>query len=89
MCHALLSCTVCHIRQIRQVATQAELEDILSSSGNALVCVDFTATWCGPCQQIAPAFEALSQELSNVVFLKVDVDENEVSPAVAVCTSVR
>lgn len=60
------------------MATQEELEEILSNSGDALVVVDFTAVWCSPCQQIAPAFEQLSQELTNVVFLKVDVDENEV-----------
>ncbi|CAN0523729.1 unnamed protein product, partial [Scytosiphon promiscuus] len=64
---------------VHQVATQAELEEILSSSGDALVCIDFTATWCSPCQQIAPAFQQLSEELTDVVFLKVDVDEDEVS----------
>lgn len=69
----------CSTQQVHQVATQAELEEILLNSGDALVCIDFTATWCSPCQQIAPAFQQLSEELTNVVFLKVDVDENEVS----------
>lgn len=64
--------------QVQQVATQEKLDEILSDSGDALVCIDFTATWCSPCQQIAPAVEQLSQELTDVVFLKVDVDENEV-----------
>lgn len=64
--------------QVQQVATQAELEQVISNSDDALVVIDFTATWCGPCQKISPVFELLSQELTDVVFLKIDVDENEV-----------
>ncbi|CAN0430058.1 unnamed protein product [Ectocarpus sp. 8 AP-2014] len=63
--------------QVQQVATQEELEQVLSNSNDALVVIDFTATWCGPCQKISPVFELLSQELTDVVFLKVDVDQNE------------
>jgi len=37
--------------------------------------VDFTATWCGPCRIISPVFVELSKKFSEIVFLKVDVDE--------------
>ena len=42
----------------------------------------FTATWCGPCQQIKPFLEELSITLKekgdyNIEFYKVDIDENE------------
>ena len=32
---------------------------------------------CGPCQMIAPHFEAMSKEFANAIFVKVDVDEQE------------
>ena len=40
-----------------------------------LCLVDFTASWCGPCRQIAPHFERLALTHPSVHFLKVDVDE--------------
>lgn len=49
------------------------------------VIVDFTATWCGPCRMIAPVFEELSTQFPTLVFLKVDVDEVEVSALVTAC----
>ena len=39
--------------------------------------VDFTATWCGPYQMIAPLFGELSEKNPDVVFVKLDVDANE------------
>lgn len=44
------------------------------------VVVDFFAEWCGPCKVLAPKLDAMSKETSEVVFLKVDVDHNEVGP---------
>merc|ERR1711981_1528830 len=43
---------------------------------NAVVCIDFTATWCPPCKMIGPKFEAMEKDFPNVVMVKCDVDEN-------------
>jgi len=36
----------------------------------------YTATWCGPCKQLAPAFDALRSEMPEVQFQTIDVDQN-------------
>jgi len=43
-----------------------------------LVLVDFTATWCGPCQVLKPTLHALAKDyVGKIVFGELDADENE------------
>ncbi|XP_029944363.1 thioredoxin-like isoform X1 [Salarias fasciatus] len=64
---------------VREVENLEDFQNILKEAGSKLVVVDFTATWCGPCKQMAPKFLEMSEssENANVIFIKVDVDEAE------------
>ena len=53
-------------------------EEVLNSDETVLI--DFYADWCGPCKMLAPIIEEISNELSNIKFGKVNIDE---SPKIA------
>lgn len=44
---------------------------------NDLVIVDFWAPWCGPCKSFAPVYEAVSEKYPDVVFAKVNTEEEQ------------
>ena len=52
---------------------QSQFDEVRKSKAAV---VDFSATWCGPCQMLAPILDELSGEVDSVDFYNVDVDEN-------------
>lgn len=57
------------------------LSSIIDSSLKTVV--KFSAEWCGPCKMIAPIFEEVANEMPNVSFVSVDIDDPAAEKIVA------
>ncbi len=55
--------------------TQKEFEAEVLNEKKAVL-VDFFATWCGPCQMLAPVIEKVSEEDNSLKVIKVDIDND-------------
>ena len=55
--------------------TKDTFEDIIT--GNDIILLDFWAPWCGPCKQFTPVFESISETHPDIVFAKVNTEEEQ------------
>jgi thioredoxin 1 len=55
--------------------TKDNLNEVIDN--NSIVIVDFWAEWCGPCKSFAPTFEAAAEDHEDIVFAKVNTEEQQ------------
>lgn len=65
--------------KVKAVENQDQFHEIIHGAiKDSLIVVDFSASWCGPCNKIFPQIQEMSTntKYTNVVFLEVDIDHN-------------
>lgn len=61
-----------------KLSSLVELNELLIQNPDKIICLDFWATWCKPCNDIAPKYNRLEELYNNIaIFCKVDVGGEE------------
>jgi thioredoxin 1 len=62
---------------MKEVNNESEYKMALAM--NQMVLIDFYASWCGPCKGLAPKLEQLAKKYPKVAFIKLNVDNQDLS----------
>ena len=60
---------------VKEINGLKEWNEVVNN--NKKVLVDVYATWCGPCKMLAPIVNKVSEDVSDLTVVKIDIDENE------------
>jgi thioredoxin 1 len=55
--------------------TRDNFEQVVTD--NPFVLIDFWAPWCGPCRSFAPVYEKISEDFPDLVFAKINTEEEQ------------
>jgi len=59
-----------------EIISAEHFTEVSTTADDLPIIIDFTATWCPPCQMIKPIFEQLAEKYQGkAILVKVDVDE--------------